>query len=331
MEFKEIVGIDISKKTLDVHIHKQELHKKYDNTPKAIKKMMEWVFSKAEAARDETLFVFEHTGMYTIQLMAALSENDVKFSVVSALEIKRSMGIVRNKSDKADAAMIALYGYRLREEIKLTEMPSEDLRALKHLLGLRDAMVSDRAGYKCRLGEQKRVLKKKGNKVLFDAQDQMINHLSKKIDKVEKEIDAIVKDNKIVNDLYALITSIIGVGPVTALYVIVFTQAFNKFDTWRQFASYTGIAPFKNSSGTSLKGKTKVSHLANKDIKSLLDQCAKTALQHNPEMKKYYERRIAEGKNKMSTVNIIRNKIVARIFAVVQRGTPYVNTLKYAG
>lgn len=329
MEFKETVGIDVSKKTLDVHIHREKMHGRYENTPGEIKKMVEWVFSNTRCAKDNVLFVLEHTGMYSDQTMAVLSEKEACFSVVGGLEIKRSMGLVRGKSDKADAAMIALYGYRLREEMKPTQMPSKDLQSLKRLLGLRDRLVKQRAGHKSCRGEQQRVLKKKDNKVLFDVQDQMISCLSKKIEKVEKEMRAIVKDNETINKLDSLITSIIGVGSVTSLYMIVFTQAFTKFETWRKFASYCGIAPFENSSGTSVRGKTKVSHLANKEIKSLLDQCAKTALQFNPEMKQYYERRVANGKNKMSTINVIRNKIVARIFAVVKRGSPYVNTLKY--
>ncbi|MCK5705403.1 MAG: IS110 family transposase, partial [Cyclobacteriaceae bacterium] len=89
--------------------------------------------------------------------------------------------------------------------------------------------------------------------------------------------------------------------------------------------SYCGIAPFPNTSGTSIRGKTKVSNLANKKIKSLFDLCAKSAIQHNPEMKAYYNRRLEEGKNKMSTINIVRNKLLSRIFAVVNRQTPYVD------
>lgn len=58
--------------------------------------------------------------------------------------------------------------------------------------------------------------------------------------------------------------------------------------------------------------------------------CAISAIQHNPEMKTYYQKRVSLGKNKMSTINIIRNKLIARIFAVVKRQTPYVNTMKFA-
>src|SRR5699024_1377439 len=146
----------------------------------------------------------------------------------------------------------------------------------------------------------------------------------------EKAIQGIIESNREINDLYDLVTSVTGVGKVTTWYLLAFTTGFTKFDTWRQFASYSGIAPFQKSSGTSIRGKTKVSNLANKKIKSLLELCAKNAIQHSPEMRKYYHRRVESGKNKMSTINIIRNKLVARIFAVVKRGTPYVEIAKYA-
>ena len=112
--------------------------------------------------------------------------------------------------------------------------------------------------------------------------------------------------------------------------MIAYTSAFTKFKNARKFASYCGIAPFPNSSGTSIRGRSKVSNLANKKIKSLLDLCAKVAIQYNSEMKLFYNRRVEKGKNKMSTINIVRNKLVARIFAVIERKTPYVDFMKYA-
>ena len=112
--------------------------------------------------------------------------------------------------------------------------------------------------------------------------------------------------------------------------MIVFTDNFSKFENWRKFASYCGVAPFAYQSGTSIKRRTKVSHLANKKLKAIINMCAISAIQHNPEMKLYYQKRVEQGKSKMSTVNIIRNKLIARVFAVVKRQTPYVDTLKYA-
>lgn len=130
--------------------------------------------------------------------------------------------------------------------------------------------------------------------------------------------------------IFDLITSINGIGSQAAYTIIVYTNKFKKFKTWRKFASYSGIAPFPHQSGTSIRKQTRVSNLANKEVKVILNMCAMSAIRFNPEMKKYYQKRIEQGKNKMSTLNIIRNKLIARFFAVVERGTPYVNTLKYS-
>jgi len=165
---------------------------------------------------------------------------------------------------------------------------------------------------------------------LFDVQEKMINTLNKQINKIEKEMKDIIKTDSKLKEMFDLVISVKGIGPQTTLFLIAYTAGFTKFKDSRKFASYCGIAPFSNSSGTSIRGRTKVSNLANKKIKSLLDLCAKTAIQHSPEMKNFYEKRINNGKNKMSTINIIRNKLLARAFAVVKRGVPYVDTLRFA-
>jgi transposase len=157
----------------------------------------------------------------------------------------------------------------------------------------------------------------------------MIKYQSKQIEKIDNELSTIIKKSDQLKQMYDLIVSIKGVGPQTALFIISYTHGFTRFKTWRQFASYCGVAPFPYQSGISIRGRTKVNNLANKKIKSLLDLCAKSSIQFNMEMKMYYEKRVKDGKSKMSTINIIRNKILSRIFATVSRGTPYVNTVAY--
>jgi transposase len=250
--------------------------------------------------------------------------------MVPGLEIKRSLGMARGKDDKKDATKIAQYAYRLRDEIEPSALASEEVMSMKRLLSLRERLVRQRAGYKSSLKEQKRVLPKKGNEALLGTQAKMIAYLSKQIGTIEEQLMAMIKGNESMLRNYELITSIKGVGQQTALFMIAYTANFTKFKNSRKFASYSGIAPFPNTSGTSIRGRNKVSNLANKKIKSLLDLCAKTSKQHNQEMKKYYKERVDAGKNKMSTINIIRNKIVSRMLAVVNRNEPYIDLMKYA-
>jgi transposase len=328
-KIQETVGIDLSKSTLDACIHSTQDVAKFKNTIKGFKELLKWRNKHSPYSESETLFAMEHTGRYSHNIASYFSEHEIEFVLVPGLEIKRSLGITRGKDDQSDSVKIALYAYRLRDELKPTKIPDQQLLMLKRLLSLRNRMVRQRAGYKASLKEDKSVFSKAENSRFFKYQEDTIKALSKQISKIEEEMMDIINGATELKKIYKLLCSINGVGPQTALYMIVYTQGFTKFKNARKFASYCGIAPFPNKSGTSIRGRTKVSNLANKKIKSLLQLCAKSAIQYNPEMKAYYERRLEQEKNKMSTLNIIRNKLLARMFAVVKRGTPYVNTMKY--
>lgn len=329
MNFQEIIGIDISKKVIDTCIHSSQKVKQFPNSKNGISELLKWLRSN-QTDFQSTLFVFEHTGMYSYLVTRTLSDKNYHYYRASGLEIKRSMGITRGKDDIVDARRIALYGHRRRDEIKPAKNIKHQIHQLKSLMGLKKKLIKQRASFKGTLREQKRIFKAKDFKTSFDVQEKMINYLSKQIKTIEIEIEKIIKADLDLDTNYKLITSIKGIGREMATNAIVYTDNFTKFDTWRKFASYCGIAPFPYLSGTSIKGRNKVSHLANKKIKSLIHMCAITAILHNPEMKRFYNKRTGQGKSKMSTINIIRNKLIARIFAVVKRQTPYVDILKFA-
>jgi len=326
----ETIGIDVSKLTFDARVHTSQSIQEFDNTPSGYKKLVKWVLDNTKLRKEELLFAFEHTGLYSFPLSVYLSENDFNYIMIPGLELKRSMGITRGKDDKIDARRIAEYAYEKKEKVKAYHLPSNEIIEIKRLLTLRQRLVKQRAGFEGALKEYKHFLKRKDNELLFGVHERMIKELSGQIEKLDKELSQIIKKDDQLKKMYELIISIKGVGPQTALFAIALTNGFTLFKEWRKFASYSGIAPFPYRSGISINGRTKISHLANKKMKALLSNCAASSINYNPEMKQYYQRRIAEGKSEMSTLNIIRNKIVARIFAVVERGTPYVNTMKYA-
>ena len=330
MEILDTVGIDMSKLNFDVRIHSTQSYAQFENSNKGFRQLLNWAYKNSPFSSENIFFAFEHTGLYSHKISVYLTEKKVVFALVPGLEIKRSLGLARGKNDKVDATNIAKYAYRLRDEIKPYKLPSEQVQALKRLLSLRDRLVKQRAGFKASSKEQKLVLVKKENRVLFTAQEKMIDYLTKQIEIIEAEMMEIIKSDERLNEQFKSIVSIKGVGKQTALFMIAYTHGFTQFKNWRKFASYCGIAPFPKLSGTSIRGKTKVSNLANKRIKSLLDLCAKSAIQCNLEMKNYYNKRVEQGKNKMSTINIIRNKLLSRIFAVVNRNSPYVDLMKYA-
>lgn len=327
MEIKDVIGIDVSKLTLDCCAHQKGAQKKFKNNPEGIQRMMDWSVKKSVAGKEKLLFVFEHTGLYSERLLKQLDEGGCLIHAASGLEVKRSLGITRGKDDRADAKRIALYGYRKREEIDAFQVPRAVLAKLKRLMSMRRKLVVQRAGHMATLKEQKSVLGDEA--LLYWVQEDIINLLSWRIKDLEREMDRLIGEDGELKRLFELLVGIKGIGSVTARFLIVYTLGFRAFKSWRKFASYCGIAPFPHSSGTSVRGRTRVSRLANLEGKTLLHQCALSAVKCSPEMKTYYERRLDLGKSKMSTLNIIRNKLVARAFAVVARGTPYVNTMGY--
>jgi transposase len=330
MKYQEVVGIDVSKKTLDAHLHIANDHHQFENSHQGIAQLCRWCAKQSSTELDEHLFVFEHTGIYSYTLCVDLQQRHFAFALVPGLEIKKSQGMQRGKSDKADAKMIARYGFQNQDKLRLYELPAMSLQRLKKLLNLRERMVSQRAGYISSLNEAKSFYRKKDFPRYFASQQSMIKSLDKQIDLLEKEIDQVVESDEKLRNTQLLLTSITGVGKVTSITMIALTNCFTQFSTWRKFACYAGTAPFPNQSGISLKGKTKVSPMANKRIKALLDCGARAAINHDPEIRLYYQRRLEEGKTKKSSINVVRNKLISRMFAVVKRATPYVNTNNFA-
>lgn len=330
MNFKEFIGIDISKLTFDVRIHSNQMASVFENNKSGFLKMLKWVSKNSPFKKEEMLLGLEHTGIYSLPISIFLSEEKYFFCLKSGLEIKRSLGIQRGKNDKIDAKRIAEYLSQKRDKIKPSVLPFKIILKLRRLLSLRERLVKQRAGFMKDKKENKMFLKQSENSMLFDVMDKMILQFDKQIKNIEDELDCIIKSDELINKQYYLITSIKGVGKQTALTIIAYTNCFTLFDNWRKFASYSGTAPFSYSSGTSIKGKAKVSHLANKKIKVLLNMCARSAIVYNPEIKLYYQKRKNNGDNGMSAINIIRNKLISRIFAVIKRGTPYVEISNYA-
>ena len=131
------------------------------------------------------------------------------------------------------------------------------------------------------------------------------------------ESDAGLQDN------YELVSSIKGIALINTVAIFVTTQNFTHFENSRQFACYAGMAPFGKQSGTSVNTKARVSNLANKKIKVLLTQAAKCAIRNDPNIRHYYQRKLAEGKDKNLITNNIRNKMIHRIFALVRNKQLY--------
>lgn len=331
MNYNSFIGVDVSKLSFDAFIYGKSLKKQFSNSEKGFSSFISWL-KKAINIKElsQVLICFEHTGLYSMNLAFYLQKHSIDFVIVPALDIKRSLGTIRGKSDQLDAERIAQYAHQKREKLTPTVLPSQVILKLQPMLSLRSKLIEDRAGYKVSSNERKSVYSVKDSKELFDVYKSVIQVLDQKIKDLELAINKLLQTDPEIKKNFTLINGIKGVGPLTAAYLIAYTHNFTRFDSWRKFACYSGIAPFPHSSGTSVRGKTRVSHLANKQIKSLLFLSAIVAVKCEPELKSYYQRRLSEGKSKMSTLNIIKNKLISRVFAVVQRQSEYIEQANVA-
>ena len=326
--YVDVIGIDVSKLTIDAHIHNRALHRVFSNTAKGYKALISWV---EKYLKVEFYFLcFENTGHYSTNLSVYLSENDIDYVEENPLAIKRSSGIVRGKTDKLDAAMIARYAWLYKEELDLSSPKEQDIQELGRLLSFRDQLVRDRTGKMSSLKEMQNLLNSPSTDDCCKIITKTIHYLTKQIAALEQCIKKLIKSDESLQRNYKLLNTLKGVGLILSCQILYHTSNFKRFDSWRQFSSYCGVAPFEHSSGTSIHRKNRINHIGDRKMKTLLTLASVSAIQCDKELKQYYIKKVAEGKPKMVALNNVRNKILSRAFAVVKRGTPYVELQKFA-
>lgn len=320
---RDVIGIDVSKKTIDATAYQSEHHAVFTNDRAGYSKLLKW--ANHQVVSDSYFLCFENTGNYSLKLSVFLSESGVCYVEESPMRIKRSTGLTREKTDKLDSYMIARFGWMYREELQPSHMKPQIFQELGRILSLRDQLVRDRSGLKSTLKENKHLLSSPSTDVCCKILERSIKHIDKQIEALESQMKTLVKTDDTLRQNYELLRSVKGVGLILSCQLLYHTSNFIKFSTWRTFSSYCGIAPFEYSSGSSIRRRKQSHYIGDRKMKTLLSMAAVSAIQSDQELKKYYHRKLEEGKHKMIALNNVRNKILARSFAVIKRGTPFVN------
>lgn len=328
MSYNVFVGIDVSKSTLDLSVlvkdsETRPFHVQIQNCESAFGKCLQQLSVEFGAPDSNWLFCMEHTGVYAVPFCSYLASKELPYTLVPAAQIQKSIGLRRGKNDKTDSLDIARYALMFCSQMRLQTLPEPMFQQMQILLAERDRLVSVRQGVDVANQEAKKFMPKDMTRTSGKRTDQLHKLVEKQIKEIEKELHELVKSDEKTHQVFKLITSVVGVGDQTAYHLIVVTRGFTTFQDPRKLACYCGVAPFEHTSGSSIRGKARVSHFANKKVKTLLNMCAVSAIQHDPELTAYYTRKVQAGKHKMSVLNAVRNKILHRIFAVVTRQTPY--------
>ncbi len=327
MEFKNFIGIDISKNTFDFALVKDNnvslpISDEVSNDHSGIVKLEEFL-KKQGLNMEETLFCMEHTGIYCRLLSHYLTERKYHVWLEMPVQILRSLGIQRGKNDRIDAKRIAEYACLKKDKAVLWQPPREVVIQINDLLTLRDRLIESRKSLKQPIKEFKDAGFKDAAKLIESRCINTLKAIDKEIQQIEKDLDDLINKDSNLKKLYKLATSVPGIGNITALTMLYFTNEFKLYSSAKQLACYCGVAPFEHTSGTSVKRKSRVSNFANKRLKKLLHLVAMSTLSSNRELSQYYQRKVGEGKNKMLVINAIRNKLIAMVLSVIRRNEPF--------
>lgn len=324
-----LVGIDISKDVFDYCILDEDhniLSSKNvsSNTEEGIEEFCNHI---NEFKGYKSWICMEHTGRYGALLCTEFAKRKLTFSLLNPLEIKLSIGMIRGKNDSIDAYRIASYGICNKHKLVPFKLASKKIQKLKAIISVRSFLVKINVQYKNMIKSLRLLDKSVSLEDEIKKLERQLKIKNKEIKAVDKSLDLIIKSDEALKSTYTKITQVIGVGPITAIKCITETENFTKFINGRKFSCHCGLAPFEHSSGSSVRGRTKTSKLRNKELKAILFQAASSAIQHDPQLKAYFARKVEEGKMKLSVLNAVANKLVLRIFAVALRDEPYVKNM----
>lgn len=324
---KHFIGCDVSKETLDfgLFVPKTDFRKfphiKVANTPKGYREVVSWL-RKQGVKPTEMVVAMEHTGIYSNDFAEWLFGKKIAFTMLHPLAVKTSFCNGRNKTDKVDAQYIADYVYTQREKLSESQPEPAEIKELRGLMNERKIAVKARTMFSNMLKMQK-------EKAIRRRTETTIKELDKQIKAIEKDLLAKIKNVPEIKRNYDLLVSIKSIGLINATATIIATANFTKFNTARQYAKFCKVSPLEFQSGSSVKGGTHVPTMGHTELKSLLTVAAQSAIVHDAQLKAYYERKRAEGKTHGCVMNAIKFKLIGRMFCVIKRGTPYVNTESY--
>lgn len=309
------VGIDISKDSFDVALMESlsYRHYKFSNDKIGFKQFMRLL------NKNEHWCVMEASGPYYQKLALHLQIHEIKVSVVNPLVIRRfcQMRLVKTKTDKKDAVMIAEYGKT--EKPQAWETPATYVLELKQMQAYIGQLDKSRTGFVRQMEAFKQSPVQ--SKEVLKGMGKVIKSIEKQIQEVEQKMEAIIRQHH--NQMFEQIKSIPGIGKKTSLLLVVISGGFTRFENAKQFSSYVGLSPRIFESGTSVKGKVRICKMGMGRVRAMLYICSWSAIKCNKACKELYQRIIEKGKAKQVALIAVANKLIKQAFAIATKNEFY--------
>ena len=326
--FKQACCIDVAKDELVVTLGRlyadlsRELwaRKTFPNTDKGFMALLEWV-NKLTEATPQILFVMEATGVYHERLAYFLYSKDQQLAIVLPNKISNYFRTLDVKTITDKTASDAITHFALDRALDEWKPANPVYRKLRQLTRERDQLVQNRTVLKNQLhAEQSEA---EPNKSTLSRIKKQIALLNKQEKEIMQDIAGIVKQHESVKQQIELITSIPGVGFLTAVTILAETNGFELIRNKRQLTAYSGLDVIEKQSGTSVRGKSKISKKGNKYLRKAMHMPAIAAIRYNERMKAVFARLVAKHGIKMKAVVAVQRKLLELAYTILKTGVKY--------
>lgn len=323
---KTIIGIDVGSESVSVAVmhsveQKEKQEQQFSNTNDGFEELHHWLQSNKVRA-DASVVVMEATGVYGESLCYYLCSRRYSIAVEPPLKVKRAFQSSAHKNDTVDARQIAEYGHRFYDELQYWSPPDVVLEQVRELLGAREQFTMQKIA-------NTNALKTLQRKIItsvtaMEAYQQSIERLQQNIDAIDKEIKRLTKEDDSFHNMITRLTSAPGIGMLLAANLIVITQGFTRTKNPKELSSFAGVSPIEHTSGTSVYRKARSRQFGPHRLRKLLYLSAMSVATHNAEFRKYYLRKVAEGKPKRLVLNNVANKLLKIVCALIKTEQEYI-------
>lgn len=310
------IGIDISKKQFDVALTSQKTTKRFSNDQIGFAALLEHL-------PEQCCCVMEATGPYYLRLATYLYEQGIAVSIVNPLVIRRfsQMRFMRTKTDQLDAKLIAAYG--ALEKPALWKPSALFISEMQQEASVLQGLIKQRTAVENQLEALEQM--PHVSQQALQALDTLLETLDEQIQQLEKSLADKAQEQS--GEQLENIVSIPGIGRKTAIQLLIITHGFTRFENCKQLCSYIGLSPRIYESGTSVKGKPRISKLGMSRIRAMLYVCAWSAARCNLACRELYHRLLAKGKAKKLALVAVANKLLKQAFAIANSNQKYSESL----
>ena len=323
---KNYIGIDMASETFTTSIFHSPQDEKITQEPlsnsiEGFQSLCAW-FKTKKIVPNNSIICMEATGVYGEAITHYLASQGFSVAVEPPLKVKRAFDKDGHKTDAVDSAQIAEYAYRFFDELRFWKPTSEIIEKLKHFLTARELLVKQSVSIQNALKAYERHIAQ--DKDLLAIQKKNLSQVKEHLDEIDQHIDQLIRQNPTLHQMARCLDSLSGVGLLLAAYMLVTTNGFQNITDYRQYAAFLGICPYKFESGKSVHRKSHSRYFGPSYTRKLLHLAARSVATHQIEFRKYYYRKIEEGKSKTLVLNNIANKLLKISFALVRDRQCYI-------